>query len=83
MEFEYLETDEAGRPPCHPAQHVLAGQQGFTSYGHRLSSLYRTKHTHALTLTTREPAPSSLQKYSTGVRGCETPAPSPITGNAL
>ena len=44
----------------------------FSLGGHRLSSLYRDSDRRALTLTSRYGAASFWQKYSTGVRGCET-----------
>ncbi|SHK06908.1 hypothetical protein SAMN05444000_11835 [Shimia gijangensis] len=88
LDYEYLERDEAGRPPCHPAQRLPAGRQGFTSRGHRLSSLYRSSDIRALTLMARKPASSSCQKYSAGEVqnacilnwGCKTPAASPTIG---
>ena len=44
---------------------------GFSIGGHRLSSLYRAVRLARFWLTNPS---SSLSKYSTGARGCETPA---------
>ncbi len=66
-------------PPRHPERRIQRTErQGFSRRGHRLSSLYHTAETDQDRLTSRycDPVFSSGRKYSTGVRGCETPAPS-------
>ncbi|KMK66026.1 hypothetical protein IMCC21224_11872 [Puniceibacterium sp. IMCC21224] len=55
-DFAYLEREEVSKgPPCPPAPNrdlpMRAGVQGFSSYGHRLASLYRPLTVIALTLT--------------------------------
>jgi len=77
---EYLRQDEGQRTPRHvpgpgTRDHRTPRRGGaFTLCGHRLSSLYRSSETAAEGLMLRYRAPSSCLKYSTGVRGCETPA---------
>lgn len=79
MDFEYLGKDEAKAVSLPPSLRQM-GRDVFTFHGHRLSSLYRKpKVTNGA--MRRVNAPSSFQKYSTGVRGCETPAPPSETGS--
>ena len=57
-----------------PASWLLTkGRGDFSCDGHRLSSLYRSARIARLRLTMSYAA-FSVEKYSTGVRGCETPA---------
>ncbi len=55
-------------------ENITRDRGDFSLGGHRLSSLYRASDRRAVTLTSRYGAASFWQKYSTGVRGCETPA---------
>lgn len=74
--FEYLRKDEIKDAPL-PQADRHQGRGDFTFYGHRLSSLFRPLRKTTSRLTNRLQAAvsiSSFQKYSTGVRGCETPA---------
>ena len=75
---EYFQQDEAGggTPPHRAARMAFTKERGFTLHGHRLSSLFRNSNTHRLTLMLGEFA-SSCSKYSAGVWGCKTPAPTP------
>ncbi|MFV2002646.1 MAG: hypothetical protein ACC619_06650 [Paracoccaceae bacterium] len=69
MEFEYL-NKEKGKDA--PRDQKPRGDFSFD--GHRLSSLYRKAKSAATRLKNRYAPAFSLQKYFTGVRGCETPA---------
>ncbi len=77
--FEYLKSKDAPNAP-RPAAVGPAGRGGLFAHGHRLSSLYRAAETGGLWLTPGYGAPSLLEKYSAGVRGCETPAADLATG---
>ncbi len=79
MDFEYLGKDEAKAVSLPPSLRQM-GRDVFTFHGHRLSSLCR-KTKVARRAQTQVNAPSSFQKYSTGARGCETPAPPADTGS--
>jgi hypothetical protein len=57
-----------------PASRLLTKDRGgFSCDGHRLSSLFRSP-SFARTRLTKGYAAFSVEKYSTGARGCETPA---------
>lgn len=79
MDFEYLGKDEATAVSLPPSLRQM-GRDDFTFHGHRLSSLYRGIRV-AHRAQTGVNAPSSFQKYSTGARGFETPAPPSDTGS--
>ena len=75
---EYLKQGEGHEAPPRSGFRLgypVHAERGFTLCGHRLSSLYRNSTRSALTLSLRYSVPSPCRKYSTGVRGCETPAP--------
>jgi hypothetical protein len=86
---EYLEKEEAAprrsktvtsRPAPTRLLHqhpigidpIIPTQPGFSFCGHRLSSLSRTKNKTGTPLRSHDWV-SSFHKYSTGVRGCDTP----------
>ncbi len=60
----------------HTPQPGSANRGDFSFGGHRLSSLYRNIGSFMASLTIAYCAPSSLPKYSPGVRGWKTPAAS-------
>jgi len=69
LEIQYLDREKVQNAP---RDHRPRGDFSFD--GHRLSSLYRIAIVAPTGLKNRYIQTFSLWKYSTGVRGCETPA---------